>query len=823
MKRLLIVLILAAFAFAPTQTKATHLMGGNFCYTYIRSIDSTEEVVYFIEAWVYRDRAGIAAPTSLTNTRIYLNDGPPHTLFRTITLPRISQINLPELGNECGFVCVGCTRVEEDYYADTITLPMSLGGYHFVWQSCCRNWRILNLVSGGTTHYAFIPPTYFENSSPCFTDIPVPVICKGDEVCMSNSALDVDGDLLVFNFANPWKSTPTSPPFDDENYKPGGYSDSIPFGPDSESSINGITGLTCFTAPEEGNFVFALDVQEYRKGFLLSSVRRDLQVLVTTCPPQARPEFFNIDTATLGTIVKTSYIIEEGETLDFDINIRDDDGDFMQYSMRPVFIDFFDPAVMLPDSPAHLIDSTAGTALITTKFHWETNCGMGSEQPFTFLVSVVDSGCPSKEALKIFAIYVTPTIFPPGEIDGENYICMDQLAQYFSTDTDTDYTYNWMVDIGSIVGANDQEDVWIQWPNTASLATITLIRTKFCLSDTITLLVNVAADGLIQLEDDVEMTICQGESIPLVEPFFGSFTYSWDPTDGLSNAGINNPIANPDTTTLYTVTVSQGSCEGTRRFLVNVIPAPVLSGQDDTSCIGGVVRLSIYGSDSVTWTPATGLSDPTVTQPFATPEETTTYTVTGVDENGCVSKPVNITVVIIEHPDDFNIVPDSATIKLGGSVGLTAWYQNSFTTYQWNPPDDPPSLSCYDCPNPTASPLVTTGYWVNIVTDKGCLYTDSVIVYVQSDIQIPNIFTPNGDGINDLISVFGGIGTIDFEFKIFDRWGKIVYNSVRVDESWDGSYKGKIQPMDTYAYYIKAVYATGDPPVVLNGHITLVK
>ncbi|MBI2280596.1 MAG: gliding motility-associated C-terminal domain-containing protein [Bacteroidetes bacterium] len=144
------------------------------------------------------------------------------------------------------------------------------------------------------------------------------------------------------------------------------------------------------------------------------------------------------------------------------------------------------------------------------------------------------------------------------------------------------------------------------------------------------------------------------------------------------------------------------------------------------------------------------------------------------------------------------IVYSDTTIIIGSSVQLNASGGNS---YFWSPDYQ---LDCVNCQNPIASPEITMDYVVTGYIDE-CNTSDTITITVSKPpilFYAPNSFTPNNDGINDIF-YFYGEGIKEFEVQIFDRWGELLFESIDIDQGWNGIYKGKEVQMDVYVYKVK--------------------
>jgi gliding motility-associated-like protein len=156
------------------------------------------------------------------------------------------------------------------------------------------------------------------------------------------------------------------------------------------------------------------------------------------------------------------------------------------------------------------------------------------------------------------------------------------------------------------------------------------------------------------------------------------------------------------------------------------------------------------------------------------------------------------------------------TIDMGASVQL---YATGALSYTWYPPND---LTCNNCPDPVANPLVTTIYYVTGVDVNGCSNTDTVIVSVKMDcgeVFVPSAFSPNGDGINDVLYVSGNCIKY-MEFSIYDRWGEKVFYGNDPIVGWNGKYHEKLMNTDVFVYFLRAYLYNGDE-VKKQGNITL--
>jgi gliding motility-associated-like protein len=194
-----------------------------------------------------------------------------------------------------------------------------------------------------------------------------------------------------------------------------------------------------------------------------------------------------------------------------------------------------------------------------------------------------------------------------------------------------------------------------------------------------------------------------------------------------------------------------------------------------------------------------------------------------VDAHNCDT---SFTIIVGEPlPASVDILPGDSTIVLGSSLQLSTAFRpystDSIKSYAWSPAD---GLSCSDCPAPVASPYsVQNSYTLTVTYNQGCQAITTVRINVQGDppVFIPSAFSPNGDGNNDVLYVYGeGIKTVSM--TIFNRWGEKVFESDNQSQGWDGTYKGTLQEPGVYIYLVDLIYLN-DHKKLKEGSVTLIR
>ena len=126
---------------------------------------------------------------------------------------------------------------------------------------------------------------------------------------------------------------------------------------------------------------------------------------------------------------------------------------------------------------------------------------------------------------------------------------------------------------------------------------------------------------------------------------------------------------------------------------------------------------------------------------------------------------------------------------------------------------------------PVARPLQPVTYIVNTVTGKNCVPADTVNIKLSYNLSlfVPNAFTPNGDGNNDLFRVKAK-GVALYRLQVYNRWGQLIFQTNNMAQGWDGRYKGQLQPFGTYVYFVQyAYYGRGKELLQQKGSFTLLQ
>jgi gliding motility-associated-like protein len=238
----------------------------------------------------------------------------------------------------------------------------------------------------------------------------------------------------------------------------------------------------------------------------------------------------------------------------------------------------------------------------------------------------------------------------------------------------------------------------------------------------------------------------------------------------------------------------------------------------DSVCKGQSGQLSASGGTTYTWSPAANLSCANCQNPSSSATASLTYTVIVGDVNGC--RDTVTTPYYVQQPPPTQtwstsiVVGQTATLPGDAGVGYT---------YTWTPVTD---LSCTNCASPVSSSTVDIVYTETLADVMGCFTAQStftVEVKPLSSVDVPTAFTPNGDGVNDVVYVAGwGIKKLNY-FKIFNRWGELVFETDDITVGWDGTYKGVPQNTETYVYEVSVLPYIDNKPLTKKGAVKLLR
>jgi len=441
-------------------------------------------------------------------------------------------------------------------------------------------------------------------------------------------------------------------------------------------------------------------------------------------------------------------------------------------------------------------------------------------------VTPLMAGCPGTPETFTIAVNPSPNVAPPADQNLCNGATTNAIA---FTGSLAGTAYNWTNNNTSIgLTANGNGDIpaftAINNGTTSVTATITVTPSSgSCTGEVKTFRINVHPTPSVRAGNN--LNVCLGKSVQLNAT--GATDYYWSPADSLSCSNCANPVVTPSTNARYAVRgVSSFGCEAFDSILLTVIrPFQMLISPNDTLCIGESTNLAANGANSYLWSPPQGLSRTDIANPTARPNVTTNYRVIGYDGHNCFTDTSFVKVTVGPRP----------TLDLGPNLNLTTGtvvtfkpvYQNGpIINWSWTPAA---GLSCTNCPNPTTSVTDNIYYILSITNSFGCIVRDTIFISTfckSAQVFIPNAFTPDGDGLNDILMVRGN-GIFVKTFRIFNRWGELVFERTNFNPNdtkfgWDGKVRGIPATPDVFVYTAEIICDNGII-YTYKGNTTLLK
>jgi gliding motility-associated-like protein len=297
------------------------------------------------------------------------------------------------------------------------------------------------------------------------------------------------------------------------------------------------------------------------------------------------------------------------------------------------------------------------------------------------------------------------------------------------------------------------------------------------------------------------------------------------PPVNLSCISCNPTHASPPEPGTYTVTgTDEHGCVNTDTVQVKLRYKTTSAATGDAHvCRGVPVPLAASGGNKYTWIPAEGLDNPYLANPLAGPAATTTYTVV-VQLGSCIPDTSVITVTVEPTPQ-INAGEDQWLPE--GSTAIIEAMGANIASLKWTPSA---TLSCDTCLTTKATPFVTTQYLVEVTSDFGCTAKDDIVINLyctNTQIFVPNSFTPNNDGHNDIFYPRGKGVKVVKVFRVYNRWGELLHEKLNCDlndpsAGWDGWWLGDEPRPDVYVYYIEAI-CNSDEPIFLKGDVSILR
>lgn len=881
MKKLL--LIISVFFFSTQMLNAGHISGGELFYKYLGPGSGTNKR-YEITLRLFRDcnplpNPGGSQPPPLPDfVAIGIFVGYTNTVYSDSI--RMNQISFQTIILQNPYECIKnapevCYQVA--LYTTTVELPSNPDGYTLAFQTCCR---INGLSNGGATqgatYTASIPGTIVlgseSNSSPEFEVKDTVLICRNKRFSLPFSANDPDGDSLSYSFCDAFASTgisnaniraPQPPPYNSISYT-NGYSGISPLG--SQVNINILNGIISGIAPPgfinpngASYFVVNVCITEWRKQKRISQHRKDFVIRISDCDfadaelpvdnrtcdgfeyifenltnssevrtwswdfgvpgiitdtsNEARPTYKYVDTG----VYKIRLIVNRGEVCT--------DTSYSDIYVFPGFFPEFDYYNGCKNVPLQFNDKTTSAFGTPNKWFWDfgvntslADTSILKNPVYTYLQNgnytvklLVGS---TKGCLDTISHPLIISDKPPIKLTNDTLICsIDTLQLNALGQGSFVWTPNYNINNLNIPNPLVSPDVKTKYYVTLTLA-------PGCVN-TDSVIVDVK--DFVTLLPLKDTTICRTDPVTF-RPQSDGLYYSWSPPGLFANPKLKNATATPTlASTLFTVVSSIGKCNTSTTVTVRTIPYPIVdAGPQKDICFRDTAILTGGGNaSSWLWAPARFVSNTTSTTTKAFPINSTNFILRGTDTLGC-PKPVFDTVLVRVIPPVPAFAGNDTAVVVGQPLQLKG---SGATFYQWLPPR---FLNTNDIGNPVAifdASVEKFSYIMKATTPEGCFAFDTINIRIfktAPDIFVPTAFTPDANNLNDVfIPIAVGITKLDY-FRVFNRWGNMLYSTTVLQQGWDGTYKGLPQAPDTYVWMVRGTDFTGKT-VIKKGTVVLIR
>jgi PKD repeat protein len=869
MKRIcFIILLLGGFIF---QLSAAHIRGGELYYKYEGPGAGLGTSVYTLTLKLYIDcgqndpgQLDVQAVLSIfrksDNSMVGVNP-------EIATMSKEEFIRYDPTSNPCitNPPLDVCYRLR--YYTVRVTLPDLPDGYTIAFQRCCRIEGIKNVQAPsndvGATYLCEIPgtgslPDAPKNSSPSFNAQDAVAICVKSDFSFDFSADDPDKDSLVYSLCEGYVGggpsngqsclscpipNPGAPPPYKQLFYQSPYSGSNPLG--ARVKLNSVTGILSGIAPSIlGQYVVTVCVSEYRRGVLINVHRKDIHIKVSDCSPLRAvldPDYSYCDD--FNVIFKNEQINPTGSVYTWDFGdgthvdtsripdgtlphqYRDTgtyrvkmkvvlagqclDSTYTNAHVYPGFFPGFDINGACLFEPFIFTDSTKTKYGAVSVWSWDfgdetttadsshihTPSWQYNSLGFKEVTLIVGSnkGCLDTIVQNV-EVKDKPTLILPFK---DTLICVPDSLQLHAIGRGT---FAWTPNYNIL---NPTSADPIVYPGKTNSYYVSMTQDRCVASDT----VQVRVVDHVTLFAGNDTTICRTDTIQLNPQSDGlRFTWTSAPLARFSNIDEKAPLTSPfGNSTDYHVVATIGSCSAADDINVFTVPYPLISaGPDSIVCFDDTA--SILGStngSSFYWTPVVYLIHPETLHPLAYPRETTTYTLYAFDTLGC-PKPSIDQVMVTVRPEIVTYAGNDTSVVRGQPLQLNATGADFFT---WEPET---GLSRTSIPNPVAVLEQNATYIIRSFTAEGCFDYDTLNVRVfktAPDIFVPNAFVPAGRN-NELRPKPVGIAKLDY-FRVFNRWGQLMFQTSQLEKGWDGRLNGNLQAAATYVWMVSGTDYTG--------------
>jgi gliding motility-associated-like protein len=772
---------------------ATHQVGGQLEMRAVNGATGRYRfiVTNYLESGVRADQQG-GGPVGIFRKR----DNAQMTSFRVVeTGTRQSVIYANAVCASQGNLNFIVATFEAEIQLNPATYNDPLG-YYVSYQTGNRNGGLINInnpLRTGFTFYLEFPAlsqngTVVINSSPHFGTINGEYLCLGEPFSFAFGGTDPDGDELRYSMVTPLdrrgtnQNTVSSGPYPEVSWV-SNYGSTAAMSGSPNLAINARSGQLTVTPDKLGLFVFGINVEEYRNGVKIGEVRRDFQFLVVECPPTIPPA----------------------------------------------------PIIQLQDQPVTMLNKTLclgeSTLLQATldtgwNYQWQRD-GINIANATSATLVVRDAGeytvaaslkaaCSKTGKSQMITVRVAGA---PVSLLTTGHLCATTGTMSLKVSGGTGgvgLTYQWFRN-RQMINSSAALDSILTTQDGSYYALITDPGVNCTLqTDTVRLTRSVAVVASLSSTSG-QNRICPQESLTLQGG--GGVSYVWrqngqiDPTTTTSSQFLATTAGS------YVVTaVDVFGCEGKSAPLtLTMIPA-ISVALDSILPMCGIDApvCNLIGSPAGGAFGGAGVSGTTFSPKQAgIGNHLLTYAVKAAPE--CLAQ-VMTRIAIVAPIPTIQFSESTMTVYRGKTFPLAPALTGNPTVFTWSP-------ATYLSSSSVADPIVTEiengiTYKLDVANEAGCKASDTVRIVVVERIWLPDAFSPNGDGKNDVWELTGIEAFPEAIVTIYNRWGEVIYQSEKgYMQPFDGRYNGMVLPEGVYPYRVRTV--PNRPP--LSGKLVLVR
>ncbi|PUZ23914.1 gliding motility-associated C-terminal domain-containing protein [Chitinophaga costaii] len=459
--------------------------------------------------------------------------------------------------------------------------------------------------------------------------------------------------------------------------------------------------------------------------------------------------------------------------------------------------------IICPGTQTTLDATAAGT---TNRYLWNNNAETPSITVSSgdYSVAVFNGGCTTEQPV---AVTEYPALLLSAEVQSLDCKHLTGSLQLQASGGTAPYEY--FLDNVSQPGATID-------PLPPGTYKVHILDTKGCVTQDVDYTIDQLADILKTTASSNNVTCAMGSDGGITVQLTSGeppLSYAIDGGAFQASNSWNNLAAGP-----HQVVTKSDYCYDTLQVTIQE-PAPVALRATSTDEACG------DGRGSVLWDPQGGTAPYTVYWNGDVMDSNEvmnlsagTYPIRITDVNGCGED--TAVVVVNNNTERINILTRDTTINIGESVPLVA--ENNAPDFQWIPAT---GLSCDICATTIATPLQPTTYVLETLTGKNCITKDTVKINLSYNerLIIPNAFSPNGDGQNDIFMP-SSLGIANYHLSIYNRWGNLLFDSLSPKLGWDGTVNGRRCDIGSYVYMIQySFFSAQDKKLLRKGTVTLVK